>query len=107
MALPTEIPGPKGLPLVGNILDLQDEVPLNAVERIADAYGPIFKVRIMQREVLFVAGYDLFNELCDETRFFKLTQPRLSELGAGKAQGLFTAYVSFYVLFLLFPALGL
>lgn len=98
MAVPTEIPGPRGLPLIGNILDLQDEVPLSAVERIADAQGPIFKIRVMQRETIFVAGYELFNELCDETRFYKLTQARLSDLGGKdgiKAKGLFTAYVYF------------
>jgi len=67
-----QIPGPVGYPVIGNLLDLQDEVPLHALERLADIYGPIFKLTIRGAERIFVAGYDLFDELCDETRFWKV-----------------------------------
>lgn len=94
MAVPTEIPGPKGLPFLGNILDLQDEVPLRAVERLADIHGPIFKLNNLGQESVIVSGFDLFDELCDETRFYKLVGGKLRDL-AGKdpteAQGLFTS----------------
>lgn len=46
MALPTEISGPKGYPFIRTILDLQDEVPLHAVKRIANEHGPISKINV-------------------------------------------------------------
>ncbi|KUI71998.1 hypothetical protein VM1G_07646 [Cytospora mali] len=92
MAVPTEIGGPPGLPFVGNIFDLQDEVPLRAIERLADIYGPIFKVRAPGRESVFISGFDLFDEMCDETRFYKLLGGKLAQAAdaSGKPQGLFT-----------------
>lgn len=93
MAAPTDIPGPKGLPFIGNVLDLQDEVPLRAIERLADIHGPIFRISILGREMLIVSGYDLFNELCDETRFYKLLAGKLRDATArdpSTPQGLFT-----------------
>lgn len=93
MAIPTEIPGPKGYPFIGNTLDLQDEVPLHAIERIADTHGPIFKIRTPGKESLFVTDFELFDELCDETRFYKLLGGNLADATAknpSKAHGLFT-----------------
>jgi cytochrome P450 / NADPH-cytochrome P450 reductase len=84
-----QIPGPPGLPLIGNLLDLQDEVPLHALERLADIYGPIFKIKIRNNERVFVSSFELFDELCDETRFFKSPPPSLQ--GGTGAQGLFAA----------------
>lgn len=92
MAVPTDIGGPPGLPFVGNIFDLQDEVPLRAIERIADIHGPIFKVKAPGRESIMVSGFDLFDELCDETRFYKLLGGKLASAAdaSGKPRGLFT-----------------
>ena len=33
------IPGPRGVPLVGNVYDIEREVPLNSMELMADHYG--------------------------------------------------------------------
>lgn len=93
MALPTEIRGPRGYPVIGNIFDLQDEVPLHAVERIADVYGPIFKIHVLGREAIMVSDFELFDELCDETRFYKLLSGALaaaSRRDPSQPTGLFT-----------------
>lgn len=37
----TPIPGPRGVPLLGNIYDLDKETPINSLERLADTYGTI------------------------------------------------------------------
>ncbi|KAF2809760.1 cytochrome P450 [Mytilinidion resinicola] len=88
-----EIPSPKGLPFVGNLFDLNDEVPTRALERLADQYGPIFKLRTLGRERIIVADHELFEEVCDETRFCKATGGGLASLssGSGGPKGLFTA----------------
>lgn len=65
------IPSPPALPLLGNLLDVQDEVPIRALERFADTSGEIFKVSVAGWERLFVASMSLLDELCDETRFWK------------------------------------
>lgn len=86
------IPGPKGYPIIGNLLDLQDEVPLHALERNADIYGPIYKLKIGANERTIVSGFEIFDELCDETRFWKVPPPSLADDSKKpKAQGLFTA----------------
>lgn len=95
MAEVAAIPGPRGLPFIGNVLDLQDEVPIHAIERLADTHGPIFKINIPGKELLFVSGFELFDELSDETRFYKLLGGKLREVTVGddgkpNAQGLFT-----------------
>jgi cytochrome P450/NADPH-cytochrome P450 reductase len=87
-----QIPGPRALPLIGNLLDLQDEVPLNALERLADIYGPIFKITIRGQERTFVTNYELFDELCDETRFFKRAPQALQNNDSSAAEGLFSAF---------------
>lgn len=33
------IPGPKGVPLLGNIYDIEAEVPMKSIELMADNYG--------------------------------------------------------------------
>lgn len=97
MAEPTDISGPQGLPFIGNMLDLQGDIPVRAIERISDIHGPIFKIRTPGRETVVVSGFELFDELCDETRFYKLLGGKLRDLNdhePGRAVGLFTQYVS-------------
>ncbi|KIW06988.1 uncharacterized protein PV09_02646 [Verruconis gallopava] len=69
-----QIPGPRALPILGNILDLRDPdgVNIRPLERMIDVYGPIVKFKVAGRETVVVGGYDLFEELCDETRFWKV-----------------------------------
>lgn len=35
------IPGPRGVPIVGNVYDIEREVPLNSMELMADHYGAL------------------------------------------------------------------
>ncbi|KAJ7048509.1 NADPH--cytochrome P450 reductase-like protein [Mycena amicta] len=88
----TRIPQPRTFPFLGNLLDLQDEVPLQAVERMLDIHGSIVKFAAPGgKETIVVGGYDLFDQMCDETRFYKVVRGALAELGKENAQGLFTA----------------
>lgn len=36
---PVPIPGPRGVPIVGNLYDIERDVPLNSMELMADNYG--------------------------------------------------------------------
>ena len=87
------IPGPPGLPFLGNVLDIQDEVPIRGLENMIDIHGPIVKFSIMGRERLMVGNVALLSEICDEKRFWKTPGDSLDAL-SDKPQakkGLFTA----------------
>lgn len=85
-----QIPQPRGLPFLGNLLDVQDEVPVRALAHLADIYGPIYKLHFGRRERIIVTGTALVQELCDETRFCKTPSTDISRQSGG-ARGLFTA----------------
>ena len=36
---PVPIPGPKGIPFLGNIYDIEQEVPMRSFELLVDQYG--------------------------------------------------------------------
>ena len=85
------IPGPRGLPFIGNMLDIRDEeAPLRALERLADIYGPIYQLTFPGgRRNIIVSSADLMKEVMDEKRFMKTAIPGLHQ--DGKADGLIVA----------------
>lgn len=83
------IPGPKGWPLVGNLLDIRhEEGSLMALESLADIYGPVAKINLAGRTHILIASADLLLQFTDEKQFTKIRPPGLNNKGA---QGLFTA----------------
>jgi cytochrome P450/NADPH-cytochrome P450 reductase len=87
-----EIPGPRGLPLMGNVFDIDTADPLGGFVRMAAEYGPIFKLATPGAVRLFVSGPDLVEEICDDARFDKKVGGGLSNLRkCGAGSGLFTA----------------
>ncbi|KAI7188379.1 cytochrome P450, partial [Hortaea werneckii] len=85
------IPGPKGYPIVGNITDLDPELPIASLQNLAKQYGEIFSLTIFGKKRVFIASQRLMNEICDEKRFGKFVAVALAELRAGIHDGLFTA----------------
>ena len=90
------IPSPPGLPIIGNLLDVmnndaEDHYTLRPMERLAEEYGPIYKLRIKGMERILISNHELFEEVCDETQFFKAAPPALSSGKGGGTPGLFTA----------------
>ena len=87
-----EIPGPRALPVLGNVFDIDTADPLGGFVRMAVEYGPIFKLVTPGVVRLMVSGPELVDELCDDTRFDKALGGGLSKLRAGPVDsGLFTA----------------
>ncbi|CAI7589423.1 hypothetical protein PCG10_001646 [Penicillium crustosum] len=85
------IPGPKGVPFLGNIYDIEPEVPVNSFERMAESYGPIFRLTTFGRPRVFISSHELVDEVCDEERFGKMVSAGLAEIRNGVHDGLFTA----------------
>jgi cytochrome P450 / NADPH-cytochrome P450 reductase len=87
-----DIPGPRGLPLLGNVLDIDATDPLGGFVKMAGEYGPIFKLATPGAVRLFVSGPDLVDEICDDARFDKKVGGGLASVRDGGAgSGLFTA----------------
>ena len=54
-----EIPGPRALPVLGNVFDIDTADPLGGFVRMAEEYGPIFKIVTKGTALLLVAGPEL------------------------------------------------
>ncbi|KAJ5908057.1 Oxidoreductase FAD/NAD(P)-binding [Penicillium taxi] len=85
------IPGPKGIPFLGNIYDLDPEAPINSINLLADTYGPIFRLKTLGSSRVVVSSYELVDEVCNEKRFTKAVVGPLKEIRNGTHDGLFTA----------------
>ncbi|GIF09469.1 bifunctional cytochrome P450/NADPH--P450 reductase [Actinoplanes siamensis] len=86
------IPTPRGLPIVGNGL----QVPVEGTHRFfadlaAQNPGGLFKLNLAGRHVIFVYDPDLVAEVCDESRFYKPIDPPLAHVRDFAGDGLFTA----------------
>ncbi|KAI1337357.1 hypothetical protein F5Y15DRAFT_418121 [Xylariaceae sp. FL0016] len=87
----TPIPEPPGLPLLGNVADIDPELPLRSFTTLAEKYGEIYRLRLPGRTAVIASSHRLIDELCDERRFVKIPRAALDEIRHGVHDGLFTA----------------
>ncbi|PVH68345.1 cytochrome P450 [Cadophora sp. DSE1049] len=81
------------LPIVGNIFDIKQGSASTSLYRMANIYGPIFKLNILDQRELFINGRDLLAEIFDESKFTKEVAGSLGELRNGFLNdGLITSY---------------
>ncbi|MFL6027909.1 MAG: bifunctional cytochrome P450/NADPH--P450 reductase [Friedmanniella sp.] len=89
---PEELPGPRGLPLLGNVFDIDAENPITSMVELAREHGPIFRMTTPGGSRILVSGVGLVQEVCDDARFDKFVGPGLQQLRNGAVgRGLFTA----------------
>jgi cytochrome P450/NADPH-cytochrome P450 reductase len=88
------IPHPPGHIFVGNLFDVDRNNPIESLMSLAREYGPIYRIDTPGGHSQFiVSGYELVNELCDESRFDKMLGPGLRVLhGSQLGHGLFTSW---------------
>ncbi|MEM9851849.1 MAG: cytochrome P450, partial [Pseudomonadota bacterium] len=84
------IPMPDKMPVVGNMLSIDKDAPLQDMMRLTRELGPIFRMDMMGTPILIVSGHDLVDELCDEKRFDKAVRGSLRRVRAIGGDGLFT-----------------
>ena len=90
-----ELPGPHGIPVLGNLLDIDTHSPIEGFMVMAREYGPIFRLTMPGGGPrLIVSGADLVEEICDDTRFDKQVGPGLRQPGGPTQRGLFTSDTS-------------
>lgn len=86
------IPQPPTKFLIGNLQDIDPVNTPSSLWRLADIYGPIFKLALPGRTLIICSDYELCNDLCDSNRFEKPVEGPLKEVRALTKDGLFTAY---------------
>ncbi|KAL4867085.1 hypothetical protein BDV12DRAFT_171930 [Aspergillus spectabilis] len=92
--MPTPIPSPKGLPVLGNLFDLDSKNPWGSFNRLAKGQRPIFKLNILGKQIVLITSAALLEEICDETRFQKCVSGPIVQIRAAVHDSLFTAYHS-------------
>ena len=88
------IPHPPKKPVVGNMLSLDPNAPVQHLVRLTRELGPIFWLDMMGAPLVIVSGHDLVDELSDEKRFDKAVRGSLRRVRAVGGDGLFTADTS-------------
>ena len=87
-----DLPGPRGLPLLGNLLQLNTGRMHTILNRWADEFGPIYRYRVANKNAVVVADPALIHEVLrnrpDGFQRGKRTQSIILELGV---DGVFNA----------------
>ncbi|UNI22871.1 hypothetical protein JDV02_008717 [Purpureocillium takamizusanense] len=86
------IPQPAGVPILGNIFDIQPSNTWASLKKLSEQYGEIFQVKVFGHTIVFVASVALAQELCDEKRFRKYVGGPVVEIRDAVHDALFTAY---------------
>jgi len=76
--------------MLGNILSVDKDQPLQSLMDLTRELGPIIRMDMMGTPLVVVSGHDLVAELCDETRFDKAVRGSLRRVRAIGGDGLFT-----------------
>ncbi|CAE6532707.1 unnamed protein product [Rhizoctonia solani] len=87
----TPIPHPPRIPLLGNLTDIEFEVPTRSTELLAKKYGEIYGLRILGERMVVICSVKLAQEVLDESRFHKYIESTLEEVRNLVGDGLFTA----------------
>ena len=64
-----EIPGPKPWPLIGNVLDVNLRGLHLSVSRMADLYGPIFRLKLLGRNIIIINDFELERKTFASTKY--------------------------------------
>ncbi|KAL8692938.1 MAG: hypothetical protein Q9218_002140 [Villophora microphyllina] len=110
----TPIPQPPGIPLVGNIFDVDPSNTWVSLQKLWEKYGEnparwffillawtnirtsgeIFKITVLGQQIVFVGSVALCEELCDEKRFRKYVGGPIVEIRKAVHASLFTAFAN-------------
>jgi cytochrome P450/NADPH-cytochrome P450 reductase len=89
-----DIPQPPSKPILGNLLDLDRVMPVQGLVKLAQEYGPIFRLAVRGTYLVVISGHQLVAEVCDEARFDKTVRGALNMVRKFTGDGLFTADTS-------------
>lgn len=85
------IPGPPGLPLIGNLLDIDLENTFRSFETLGKKYGTIYKLHLGGMDRIFLCGHEFVHEVCSRKEFVKHIAGATATLNKVIPDGLFTS----------------
>jgi len=84
------IPGPKALPILGNMLDVRNEDGAHkAMEDLTEIYGEVYRLSLAGKNFVCISSAELLRTFTDERQWDKVPPPALDE--PGKPRSLFLA----------------
>ena len=87
-----EIPGPKGVPVLGNMFDVPADRTIQKAMELVREFGPMVRLQTPVGDRFIASGLDMIDDLCDDERFDKLVgdgQKAVRKFGT--SNGLFTS----------------
>lgn len=88
------IPEPKSYGPLGHLPLIDSDQPTLSLCKLAEQYGPIYRLRLPGFNNLVVSGHKLAAEVCDITRFDKHIYNDLQNVRAFGGDGLFTSHTT-------------
>lgn len=85
------IPGPPGLPLIGNLLDIDLENTFQSFDTLWKKYGNIYKLHLGGVDRIFLCGHEFVHEVCSRKEFVKHIAGATATLNKVIPDGLFTS----------------
>ncbi|MCP3774186.1 bifunctional cytochrome P450/NADPH--P450 reductase [Paenibacillus sp. MZ04-78.2] len=86
------IPQPRTYGPLGNLPLIDSKKPTLSLGKLAEEYGPIYRITLPGFSSIIVSGHDLVAEICDESRFDKSIKGDLENVRAFGGDGLFTSH---------------
>ncbi|KAI0365332.1 cytochrome P450 [Pilatotrama ljubarskyi] len=87
------IPSPPGLPVLGNVNAINEDLPVMSLHELAQQYGEIYQLTVLGESTIVVNSQALMSEVSDEKRFSKKIAANSTQLRNAAGDGLFTARV--------------
>ncbi|WP_091171031.1 bifunctional cytochrome P450/NADPH--P450 reductase [Paenibacillus sp. 1_12] len=86
-----QIPQPKTYGPLGNLPLIDKVKPVQSMIKLAEEFGPIFKLELPGRTMTMISDHKLVADACDESRFDKKVHTALMNVRPFAGDGLFTA----------------
>jgi cytochrome P450 / NADPH-cytochrome P450 reductase len=88
-----ELPGPHGVPVLGNLFDIDTSSPIDTFIGLAREFGPIYKLTLPAGSRVMVSGVDIVDQMSDDAAWDKNIGPGLKIIQQSVAgAGLFSSY---------------
>lgn len=80
-------PGPRGLPLVGNLMDMPKSHPWRTHTEMHKKYRPIFSMQFGLNTAIFLGTYNIARELLEKRSNIYISRPRMVMVGECISRG--------------------
>ena len=84
------IPQPPTVPFLGNVTQIDTDLPIRSFDLLTKQYGEIYQLTIAGTTMVHVNSYKLLHQVSDDKHFVKVVRGSLLEVRNLAGDGLFT-----------------